>query len=157
MKAQVCPCGSSQGYSACCQLLHRGEKKARSAEQLMRSRYAAYARCEYQYLIDTHYPNTRGTLSLDELEKSNHETSWLGLEILTAEDKQVSFRAYFVQLSDRRLQCLYEASRFLREGDSWFYIDGQHRPELAVLPRRKDPCFCGSGKKLKNCHGDLID
>ena len=83
--------------------------------------------------------------------------SGLGLEILAAEDKQVSFRAYFVQLSNRRLQCLYEASRFLREGDSWFYIDGQHRPELAVLPRRKDPCFCGSGKKLKNCHGDLID
>ena len=103
MKAQACPCGSSQSYSACCQLLHRGVKKARSAEQLMRSRYAAYARCEYQYLVDTHYPDTRGTLSLDELEKSNHETSWLGLEILTAEDKQVSFRAYFVQLSDRAI------------------------------------------------------
>ena len=160
MKAQACACGSDQSYSACCQPMHRGVKKAKSAELLMRSRYAAYALCECQYLIDSHHPDTRGTLSVVELEKSNAQTTWLGLEILSSEENLVSFRAYFVQRSketQQRLQCLHEESRFVKEGDNWFYIDGQHKPELAALPRRKDPCFCGSGKKFKNCHGNLID
>ncbi len=130
-----------------------------SAEQLMRSRYSAYALGEYQYLIDTHYPETRGSLSVAELKKTNQGTRWLGLEVLAAEETQVSFRAYFLEpsgASEERLHCLHESSRFLKDGDQWLYVDGQHDPKNAVLPRRKDPCFCGSGKKLKNCHGDLI-
>ncbi len=37
-----CPCGSAS-YDACCGRLHRGEEQAATAEELMRSRYSAYA------------------------------------------------------------------------------------------------------------------
>ena len=38
-----CPCGSRQRYDACCGRLHRRAAEAETAEELMRSRYAAYA------------------------------------------------------------------------------------------------------------------
>ena len=40
--AGPCPCGSDAEYGVCCGPLHTGESSATTAEQLMRSRYAAY-------------------------------------------------------------------------------------------------------------------
>ena len=48
-----CPCGGGL-YGRCCGPLHRGEQRALTAEQLMRSRYSAFARGEVDYLIATH-------------------------------------------------------------------------------------------------------
>ena len=39
-----CPCGSGTAYDGCCGRLHRGAAQALTAEELMRSRYSAYAR-----------------------------------------------------------------------------------------------------------------
>ena len=47
-----CPCGGFL-YSSCCAPLHRGECQAATAEQLMRSRYSAYALGEVEYLLQT--------------------------------------------------------------------------------------------------------
>ncbi|NEQ54934.1 MAG: zinc chelation protein SecC, partial [Leptolyngbya sp. SIO3F4] len=33
----------------------------------------------------------------------------------------------------------------------WFYLDGEMLPP--ILPKRNQPCWCGSGKKFKHCHG----
>ncbi|MCW2817566.1 MAG: sec-C motif containing protein, partial [Marmoricola sp.] len=38
----TCPCGSA-AYDTCCGPLHRGERQAGTPEELMRSRFAAYA------------------------------------------------------------------------------------------------------------------
>ncbi|MEM9217881.1 MAG: YchJ family metal-binding protein [Cyanobacteria bacterium P01_F01_bin.150] len=46
---------------------------------------------------------------------------------------------------------LHERSRFIREGDCWFYVDGDQLPPL--MPKRNEPCWCRSGKKFKYCHG----
>jgi SEC-C motif-containing protein len=155
-----CLCGANISYGACCQLLHKGIARAQSAEQLMRSRYSAFAAKEYQYLIDSHHVDTRGSLSLSELESGNRGTTWLGLEVISATDLTVNFRAYFQQLTpqnERAIHCLCENSRFVLEQNQWFYLDGKQDPGLAVLPSRKEPCFCGSGKKFKNCHHKLIE
>ena len=48
-----CPCGGGQ-YESCCAPLHRGEQRVSTAEQLMRSRYAAFAKGELEYLLTTH-------------------------------------------------------------------------------------------------------
>ena len=43
MLQKTCPCGSGTPYDGCCDRLHRGAAQAGTAEELMRSRYAAYA------------------------------------------------------------------------------------------------------------------
>ena len=45
--------GSQQNYRACCGPLHHGERQAGSAEELMRSRYSAYAYGDDDYLFRT--------------------------------------------------------------------------------------------------------
>ena len=37
----LCPCGSNIIYDTCCRPLIKGEQPAKTAEQLMRSRYSA--------------------------------------------------------------------------------------------------------------------
>ena len=154
-----CPCGTHISYEACCELLHKGIASAQSARQLMRSRYCAFATKEYQYLMVTHHVDTRSSLSLSALDGSNRGTTWLGLESISATDLTVDFRAYFRQVTlqnERTLHCLHEHSRFVLEENQWYYLDGRQDPDLAVLPSKKAPCFCGSGKKFKNCHHKLI-
>ena len=53
--ALKCPCGSQDSYKNCCKPLHRGEP-AKSAVQLMRSRYSAYALSLPDYIIATPSP-----------------------------------------------------------------------------------------------------
>ena len=39
----ICPCGSNVAYNECCLPLIKGDRLALTAEELMRSRYSAYA------------------------------------------------------------------------------------------------------------------
>ena len=51
-----CPCGGGPrrlAYGACCAPLHRRERQATTAEQLMRSRYSAFALGEVEHLLRT--------------------------------------------------------------------------------------------------------
>ena len=51
-----CPCGGGArrlSYAACCAPLHRLEQQALTAEQLMRSRYSAFALGEVDHLLRT--------------------------------------------------------------------------------------------------------
>lgn len=71
-----CPCGSGRPYAECCGALHRGERAAATAEELMRSRYSAFARGDEGYLIRTWHPSTRPeSLSLDPRHR------WTGLTL----------------------------------------------------------------------------
>jgi hypothetical protein len=54
-----CPCGSGATYVACCAPLHTGTATATTAEQLMRSRYSAFAVRDQGYLLATWHPATR--------------------------------------------------------------------------------------------------
>lgn len=48
----ICPCGL-QDYSDCCALYHTGERIPPTPEALMRSRYAAYALANIDYIKKT--------------------------------------------------------------------------------------------------------
>ena len=52
--SEPCPCLSGMSYESCCEPLHREKQRAATAEQLMRSRYSAFALAEVDYLIATH-------------------------------------------------------------------------------------------------------
>ena len=154
---ELCPCGSNKNYRECCGLYISGEANAPTAEALMRSRYTAYTKQDDDYLLDTWHPDTR---PLDN-PSDDSNTLWTGLEVLhTDEGKEkdsqgiVEFIAYCNVKGTA--SHLHEISRFVRENDHWYYLDGKgQQPVRRETPKvgRNDPCPCGSGKKFKKCCG----
>ena len=124
MLLPACPCGSGAPYAACCGPLHRGDRAAVTAEELMRSRYAAYAVGDLGYLVRTWHPRTRPeTLSLDP------SAAWTGLTVLDVvgggdgdETGEVEFEAVFEHGGTPGRQ--HERSRFQRRRGRWVYVDG---------------------------------
>ena len=149
---QQCPCGSGQSYDDCCGRYHSNKALPETAEQLMRSRYCAFVLKLDQYLINTRHPGKRQQDTIAQLQHTFANTIWLGLEILSKEkgtradkDGFVSFAASYKDNNGEDV--LYERSCFHKEGDQWYYVEGNF--DLG----RNDPCWCGSGKKFKKCHG----
>jgi len=117
-----CPCLSGLAFAECCEPLHRGAAHAPTAEQLMRSRFSAFAVCDADYLLSTWHPSTRpATLELDP------ELRWYRLDILDRSaggpldsHGEVEFEAFWRSTHGRGSQ--RERSSFAREGGRWFYI-----------------------------------
>jgi SEC-C motif-containing protein len=116
----------------------------------MRSRYSAFSTGEVQYLLDT---QRLDGVSREQLEASVASTRWLGLSVLhsssAGDEGEVEFIARYKDAQG--LGQLHERSRFRREQGRWLYVGGRHLPP--PKPQRNDPCWCGSGKKLKKCCG----
>ncbi|WP_119395915.1 YchJ family protein [Salinibius halmophilus] len=121
----MCYCGTDIPYDSCCQPLHRYQKKAKTAEQLMRSRYSAFVVADEQYLQFTHHRSTFTADLYANLARSNPK--WLRLQVLESQEKGsqawVSFKAYY--LEDGIEKALAEHSRFVRKGGHWQYVDGE--------------------------------
>ncbi|OBK44843.1 YchJ family protein [Mycobacterium sp. 1081908.1] len=118
-----CPCGSDAGYRACCGRFHCGELQARSAEELMRSRYSAFAYGDADYLFRTWHPRTRPAEVI-----VDPTITWTGLEVVDTvaggpddDSGEVEFTARFE--SGARTGSLHERSRFERRAGRWFYLD----------------------------------
>jgi SEC-C motif-containing protein len=88
----------------------------------MRSRYSAYVMGHIDYLLATWHPSTApGDLELQPLK-------WLGLEVRHAEQSGDAGVVEFVARwrdGGGRAQRLHETSRFVRQSERWYYIDGQ--------------------------------
>lgn len=89
----------------------------------MRSRYSAFVLNLAPYLLATWHPEHRP----ESLDFSDDRTQWLGLDVKhhqaeTSNTATVEFVARYKL--DGRGYRLHEISRFLREGDQWFYVDG---------------------------------
>jgi SEC-C motif-containing protein len=95
----------------------------------MRARYTAYTLAREDYLLRTWHPSTRPqTLAL----RAAAPVKWLGLAILRTDgggpqdiDGTVEFVARYKPPG--RAERLHEVSRFVRENDQWFYVDGEVR------------------------------
>ena len=61
-----CKCCSGKTYEACCEPLINGSRKAETAEELLRSRYCAYATTEIDYIYNSIHPSKR-----DEFDKQS--------------------------------------------------------------------------------------
>ncbi|GAA1958734.1 YchJ family protein [Catenulispora subtropica] len=118
----VCPCGTGEPYADCCGALHEGRTTAATAEQLMRSRYSAFAVNDAAYLLRSWHSSTRpARLELDP------RTRWTGLEIVGTTggtafnaDGTVEFIAHYTESG--HADTLRENSSFVREGGSWVYL-----------------------------------
>ncbi|BFT30528.1 YchJ family protein [Alteromonas sp. D210916BOD_24] len=134
-----------------------------SAEQLMRSRFSAYALQNYAYILDTYAENERQGLSITELSESAKGVQWFALQInhvstdtsFTASDEpdlvdSVEFTAYYFE--NNHLYQLHETSYFVKEQGAWRYRDGVLHDDCGKLKYGRNlPCLCGSGKKFKQC------
>lgn len=153
-----CPCGSGEPAEICCLPVILGETRARSPEQLMRSRYSAYAMGIVGYILSSWHSTTRPAEMTFE-----GSPSWSGLKIIDASGaKSVQAGEAYVEFIAGYLESgvpgvMRERSRFLMEEGQWRYVDGVQidtgDQTLINKPGRNDPCICGSGRKFKKCCG----
>lgn len=140
MKKSLCPCGTGAPYAACCEPFHRGRAEPPDAEALMRSRYAAFALKEADYLWKTlHADHDDRARSREELVRAvkNSRLRYMGLQILDRHltdppgPAQVLFLA---KVFDKgRDLSFVELSDFLHDGEGWRYLTGISRP-LGAIP-----------------------
>jgi SEC-C motif-containing protein len=126
--SDLCPCQSARNYADCCGRYHAGALHllAPTAEALMRSRYSAFVRELGDYLLATWHASTRPA----QIEPNETGLRWLGLEIkrhtvIDADHASVEFVAR--SKLGGRAQRLHEISRFVREDQRWYYVDGDLR------------------------------
>ncbi|MDP6231538.1 MAG: YchJ family metal-binding protein [Nitrospinaceae bacterium] len=166
-----CPCGTGFPYTDCCGPLIRGSIPADTAEDLMRSRFTAFAKRQWDYIEQTRYPDGR-ELSAWYKSKFLHDgISWTKLDVLSVksgeasdDEGEVGFVAHYTENGEEKT--LQEVSRFIREDGKWYYCEHESRiisskptsssePFTRDQPKvgRNDPCSCGSNKKYKKCCG----
>lgn len=122
---------------------------ARTPEQLMRSRYTAFHQGNAEYLFATHHPSHREPDEYQTLAETMADMEWMSLRVLKAVDSAVEFVAFYSY--DGAPHQVHEESTFVYEDGRWFYLTGVHLDPIQL--GRNDPCWCGSGKKFKKCHG----
>lgn len=159
----TCPCGTQKAYQECCEPLLLGKEKAKTAQDLMRSRYSAFVKNNIDYISQTHVP---GTTDFDPTEAKDwaENSIWKGLEVVkTTQGKEsdstgvVEFKAFYSDQKENNY-IHHEVAKFKKLDDVWYYEDGQivgHEPLKRATPKvgRNEPCPCGSGKKFKKCCG----
>ncbi len=124
-----CPCQSGLLFHQCCQQFLKSDTPesatlfAKTAEQLMRSRYCAYILGKEAYLLHTWHPGTRpNSLHLDD--SPNH---WIGLKIKETTAGQVDDTTGTVHFIARykengKAYKLEESSLFEKINGQWFYV-----------------------------------
>ena len=119
-----CFCHSDKPFASCCEPFLNKEKCPETPEQLMRSRYSAYALQKADYLIETTHPSERKYYSKSEIENWSKSNTWIKLEVLRAFDDKVEFKAYYLD-ENLLAKVHHEKSTFKQEKGIWYYVDGQ--------------------------------
>lgn len=126
-----CYCCSEKEFAQCCQPFLEGKAKPLTAEELMRSRFSAYACGAIEYLLRSTHPSTRKFHKAEEIENWAKTNAWERLEIISksngeASNKEgtVEFKAYFTD-ADGNPQIHHEHSNFRKELGKWFFVDGK--------------------------------
>lgn len=148
-----CPCGSAAPIEACCGPFLEGSARPDTAEQLMRSRYSAYALEDFDYIRRTWHPDFRADLSEDW-----PAVEWLGLTIEETESGGPDDDQGMVQFQARYRggqgeQLMRERSLFRKEQGLWYYTQAAPLQARSGKVGRNEPCPCGSGRKFKKCCG----
>lgn len=126
-----CPCKSGKKYKKCCGIYHKGSLP-KTAKDLMRSRFCAFALKNSKYIIKTtHKENPDYTDNIQSWEKSILEFSnsceFKNLTILEFIDKEfeayVTFKAFLT--CDGKDNSFTEKSKFLKHNNMWLYHSGE--------------------------------
>lgn len=157
----LCPCGSGNSYSDCCEQIIAGILPAKTAEQLMRARYSAYVLARMDFIFESTHPEHREGYDHAGTKEWAETAVWQGLEIIGADRGgvddsigEVEFIARFSEKGNAREH--HEAGQFKKKDGLWYFTDGKMvrpKPVSVIKIGRNDPCSCGSGFKYKKCCG----
>lgn len=120
-----CPCCSEKIYEECCKPFHNKEKFPETAEELMRSRFSAFAIPNGAYLMETTLPAKRKLHNNEDLQEWGEINEWTKLEIIQKPtSNQVEFKAYY---KDEKgiLHIHHELSTFQNIENRWYYVSGE--------------------------------
>lgn len=121
---QWCYCCSQKSFGSCCEPFLSGKTLPSTAEELMRSRYSAYATKNVPYILETTSPKFRKYYSPKSILDWASGSTWISLEILCSSEKQVKFVATYLD-ENGRLMRHTEDSRFEKIGERWYFMDGK--------------------------------
>lgn len=144
-KSAPCPCTSGKAYGACCQPLHAGEREPEHAEELLRSRYAAFALGEIEYLWKTlHEDHPDRQKPMDRtfmaLRLASSSLKYMGLVVVQTSkpDRDGVERALYLARVFRRGEdvSFLELAEFLHDGKGLRYLAGRTKdaPNLTAPP-----------------------
>ena len=122
MTEKLCPCGSGKLFFNCCEPIILMQKNASTAEELMRSRYSAYATRAVDYIFESTHPKTKKHYTKKDISDWAKNSDWQKLEILSSTENEVVFKAYYTDLKGK-LQVHEEHSLFVKEGERWFFVE----------------------------------
>ena len=157
----ICTCGSGDAYNHCCEPIITGAETARTAEQLMRARYAAYTRLQMDFIFDSTHPDHRDNFDVAGTRAWAEQSVWQGLEIIGVTKGgeadsvgEVEFIARYKEKEVNREH--HERGQFEKLDNRWFFTEAimvKKKPLSVIKVGRNDPCPCGSGLKQKKCCG----
>ena len=123
----TCPCGSGKKFANCCARFLIQQQRAKTAEQLMRSRFSAYYLGGFgDYLLATWHPAT--SRQLNAIDLSHKTCDWQRLEVMAKSQQgdtaMVEFKAYFLNATGE-IESMHEKSNFCRVAGIWLYVGGE--------------------------------
>jgi SEC-C motif-containing protein len=118
----------------------------------MRSRYSAYVLGLIDYLLDTTLPVQKSSLDRESISQWSAQSTWLGLEVESAEllggKPEHAFVTFTARWHDATGEHSHrERSAFVQNQGRWYFID----PTVQLKAGRNDACPCGSELKFKKC------
>ncbi len=130
----MCLCGTTLEFQACCEPLLQQKIMATHPESLMRSRYVAFILKNFDYLTETHDPQTRQHFDLKTNVEWANTVKFTGLEIIHSEEVGnkglVEFKAHFQDLSTQESHVHHEISKFRKQGGIWYFREGKLKPQV---------------------------
>lgn len=120
----ACYCGSGKTYQDCCEAIIADFSKADTVEQLMRSRYSAYAQGDMVYIKKTMAGKALKELQTQKQQGWEQPTEWLGLVVHSSKTLKkkgtVEFTVTYRREGQKRN--MREHSEFKRIEGKWFYV-----------------------------------
>jgi SEC-C motif-containing protein len=140
MQAQLnplCPCDCNTHYEQCCAQFHQGRQQPKTALELMKSRYSAYAKAQAVYIINTTHKTHQEYLDdvnvwFEHINEFIEITQFRGLNIIDYQEFEneayVIFQALLTQHGVN--SSFTERSHFVKENGIWYYQSGEIFDEI---------------------------
>lgn len=127
-KKTICPCGiANKIYDQCCGTYHQNIALAETPEKLMRARYSAFVKKNFDFLLDTTAPNHRHEFNMKSNKDWAESVQFVQLQVIRSLQNgdigQVEFKAHYLQHG--QVQIHHELSDFQKINNKWFFKNGR--------------------------------
>ena len=122
-----CYCGNARTFEQCCAPFIFGIQKPSTAEELMRSRYSAYAHKNVDYLVKTTHPNEQKPELASEIRAWMNKVQWMSLRVIETRMGLENHKKGYVRfvadyLENGEVKQHEELSLFKKFHSEWYYV-----------------------------------